>query len=145
VSSAYLTGPTVGLGALVVFSAKSFLLGSAIGAVAVAKKTITTERVEKGHRVKDKNEVDDPSGVWFVGGFGAVTAIGAFFLIAGWMAATTLFTFFFGFMFVLSGAAKELMGAREFVSTLAYAVIALTLLWANFAFFTWAWPLIFHR
>jgi len=140
VISGYLILSVIGWYSLIVFSMKSFLLGSAIGAIAISKKIIVVGEKRGGSRVvKEYGELDDPSGIWFIIGFGSVVAIGTFFLVAGVVALTTLFVFFSGFMFVYSGAAKELVGAREFVSSLSYALILATIFVASIAFFGWAW------
>lgn len=142
VISGYFIVQSIGWGSLAVFSVKSFLLGSAIGAVAIAKKKIAVEKRVGNRIVQEYVEIDDPSGKWFIFGFGIIATVGSFFLVGGLLALTTLFVFFSGFMFVYSGAADELMGAREFVSLLGFAVVIAALFWASSAFFTWAWPYI---
>ena len=140
--SGYFSVQSIGWGSLAVFSSKSFLLGSAIGAVAIAKKKIAVEKRVGNRIIREYREIDDPSGKWFIFGVGIIATVGSFFLVGGLFALTTLFVFLSGFMFVYSGAADELMGAREFVSLFGYTIVMAAIFWSSSAFFTWAWPYI---
>ncbi|MFQ5833926.1 MAG: hypothetical protein ACE5H4_14565 [Candidatus Thorarchaeota archaeon] len=125
--SGYLVLPNIGLDTLLVFSVKAFLIGATIGVAAMKKRRVVIEKYRLGIRTYKKYaELEDPSGFWFILGFGLVAVTISILLVTESFAFTTLFVFASGFMFVYSDAADELVGAHAFVRSLAYLLILIT-------------------
>ena len=114
----------IGVIPLLVFGVKSFVLGVCTGVAAKKKMRILVSKSHFGE--KKYKEVDNPEGVWFILGFGAVLAVLSVLLVAGLLTITSTCVFLFGVMLVYSDAVDEIVDSREFAKGLAYLVIFLS-------------------
>jgi hypothetical protein len=107
---------------LAIFALKSFMLGLCTGVVTISEKRKKLIGRDKWGK-KVRKEIYDPTGFWFIAGFGVVVAIFSVVLITGLLAVTTLCVFLFGFFVIYSGAIDEVVKSRDFTEWFGIFVI----------------------